>query len=345
MDTTIINSLKIEYDRRQKQAADDLEARKQKAYKLVPRLEEIEREISLTGIKCNKMILFDNDKSNEALLILRKKLKALKEEKSKLLKINGLPDDYLDISFSCPKCRDTGVLADINGLPKYCSCYRQLLLNHSYLMANLNHAEGISFSKFNENYYPDKPDVSKYGIRSSPRENIKIIKKSCMDFVKNFESDKEQNLYFSGPTGVGKTFMASCIAIELMSKGYVVLYQSAPLLFNAISEQRQRFFKEDATQDSIYDQIMKAELLIIDDLGTEPPSAARYADLLTILNSRLNKAGKRPCRTIISTNIDAKYLGDYYDERIVSRIAGSYDMYRFAGEDIRRLKARGYGEP
>jgi DNA replication protein DnaC len=46
---------------------------------------------------------------------------------------------------------------------------------------------------------------------------------------------------------------------------------------------------------------------------------------------------RRPCKTIISTNIDLRSLFEYYDERIVSRITGSFDIYLFAGDDIRNI--------
>jgi DNA replication protein DnaC len=46
----------------------------------------------------------------------------------------------------------------------------------------------------------------------------------------------------------------------------------------------------------------------------------------------------RPCKTIISTNIEVKDLYKYYDERTVSRIIGSYALLKFAGDDLRILK-------
>jgi CheY-like chemotaxis protein len=46
----------------------------------------------------------------------------------------------------------------------------------------------------------------------------------------------------------------------------------------------------------------------------------------------------KACKTIISTNIGMKELYEYYDERVASRIIGCFDILRFIGEDIRRLK-------
>lgn len=82
----------------------------------------------------------------------------------------------------------------------------------------------------------------------------------------------------------------------------------------------------------------EVELLIIDDLGIEPSSPARYAELLTILNTRQINNLTRPCKTIISTNIGPKQLFEFYTERVVSRIVGYFDRLMFVGEDIRTLK-------
>jgi len=65
----------------------------------------------------------------------------------------------------------------------------------------------------------------------------------------------------------------------------------------------------------------------------------RYTELLGILDARFANDRKKPCKTIIATNIDLKKLFDYYDERIVSRITGRFDLFRFAGDDIRIIKS------
>jgi DNA replication protein DnaC len=166
------------------------------------------------------------------------------------------------------------------------------------------------------------------------------MKKHCENFIGSFTLPETKNIFFCGPSGVGKTFMANCIAAELMKNGRSVLYQSAPMLFSSINDNKFRRPGNDGDDDAeaSYSAIYEADLLIIDDLGTEPPSAARYADMLTILNVRHMNNLSKPCKTIISTNIDVKRLADYYDERIVSRITGCFDLFHFAGDDIRIRK-------
>ncbi len=333
----IYNAIKAEYDKRQKAAYDALEHRKSIVYEKIPRVREIDEEIRSLGLKYNKKILMTSGSKNLLISDFDFRINSLKEEKIQLLKQAGFPEDYLEPVYQCSQCKDTGFIRTEKGDIK-CSCYKQQLINLLYSQSNLKLADIENFSNFNENYYPDVVDEQKYGIKKSPRRHILGIKEDCLKFIENFKLPETKNLFFCGPAGVGKTFMANCIAVELLNRGVTVLYQPAPILFNTINEYKLRSFKDDAYQETGYKSIYDVELLIIDDLGTESPSAARYADFLTLLSTRQSNNLSKPCKTIISTNIDIKKMYEYYDERIVSRIIGYFDIYKFAGEDIRKLK-------
>lgn len=339
MNSDIYNSIKNEYDRRQKRAYDELEERKAAVYSLAPRIEEIDTEIHMSGLKYNKLMLTGEMSSEDAINELNKTIVKLRAEKAELLAQLGHPSDYLEPVFTCSKCQDTGIIRSNDGTPdKVCVCYKQLLINHLYNQSNLSVAGNEGFKSFKLEYYSDTPNEQLYGIKKSPRRQIAGILKNCKDFVDGFKDCGRKNLLFSGPTGVGKTYMASCIAVELMNRGYSVLYQTAPSLFNTIYEYRYKCSGDDAYDSSVYKNILDAELLIIDDLGTESPSAMRYSELLSIIDTRCSNDTKKPCKTIIVTNIDLKKLFEYYDERVISRITGGFDMFKFAGDDIRAIK-------
>ncbi|MCX7774354.1 MAG: hypothetical protein N2376_14725, partial [Clostridia bacterium] len=91
-------------------------------------------------------------------------------------------------------------------------------------------------------------------------------------------------------------------------------------------------------QMCIRDSLITANLLILDDLGTEPGSDARYAELLTLLEMRKAQAKLHPSHTIISSNLDLKRLFQEYNERIASRIVGEFETLQFVGDDIRLIK-------
>ncbi|MCX7922781.1 MAG: ATP-binding protein [Clostridia bacterium] len=337
MSGSIHNLIKNEYEKRQRLVYENLVSRKEEVYSKIPRVQEIDDQIHIIGIKYNKMILFQNAPADAVVSELSLKINELRQEKDILLINHGYSPDYLEASYSCSECKDTGYKEASIGFEK-CTCYKQQLINLLYKHSNIKLADLENFSTFDDSYYPNTIDEKKYGFKLSPRENILRIKERCLSFVENFHSPEEKNLFFSGRTGVGKTFISNCIAIELLNRGRTVLYQTASTLFESINEHKKNLYKEDNLDSPIYKNILEADLLIIDDLGTESPSAARYAELLTIINTRSANNLVKPCKTIISTNISVKMLHQYYDERIVSRIIGCFDMFAFIGEDIRSIK-------
>ena len=133
----------------------------------------------------------------------------------------------------------------------------------------------------------------------------------------------------------GKTFLSNCIANELLSKGKTVMYQTAPVMLdNLISD----MFKKPENQKNFSSNLISVDLLIIDDLGTETLNSMKFTELYKIINTRLLNQNGKITKTIISTNLDLKGLFQTYDERLVSRFVGYYDIYRFYGDDIRLKK-------
>ena len=336
---SIHQMIKNELDQKRRKAIDELERKKAELYHRFPRLEEIEDEINSAGFRYNKAILMGTVPADSAAEELASKIEELGREREQILTSNGYPADYLTPVFECSKCNDTGIISSSDGKgDTLCICYRQLLLDHLYDNSNLGISGNDGFASFNTELYPDTADEERYGIKKSPRRQIIGILENCRQFTEKFSDPETRNLLFCGPTGTGKTFMAGCIAMELMRAGHTVLYFTAPTLFNTIYEYRYNSSNNEEWDPSAYKNILETELLIIDDLGTESPSAMRYAELLNILDTRISNDMRRPCKTIIATNIDLRKLFEYYDERIVSRITGNFDIYRFAGDDIRNLR-------
>ena len=81
-------------------------------------------------------------------------------------------------------------------------------------------------------------------------------------------------------------------------------------------------------------EILTCDLLILDDLGAEFATAYSQSVLYQVINDRMTE--RRP--TIISTNLDLTAMTKIYNERILSRLIGSYTMLGFVGRDIRQQK-------
>ena len=90
--------------------------------------------------------------------------------------------------------------------------------------------------------------------------------------------------------------------------------------------------EEDLSQKDLYDLIFSADLLIIDDLGTEMMNSLTISQFFNLLNAR-NVPEKG---TIISTNLSLSMLRDTYTERITSRILSGYSIIELYGDDLRR---------
>ena len=76
------------------------------------------------------------------------------------------------------------------------------------------------------------------------------------------------------------------------------------------------------------------DLLLIDDLGTEPATPETYAQLILLLDARQS----RKLATIIASNIEAGDFSRIYDGRIASRLHGNFLKYEFLGDDLRLRK-------
>ncbi len=334
MKRKIYDSIKREYDTRRKRAFDKLDERRIEVYSKAPRVRELEEKIQKAGIRCSRLILSGEDNPHKAADELNREIDKLKNQKKRLLLDSGFPEDYLNPVYRCSKCSDTGFYEG-----QRCSCFRQQVIEGLYRQSNLSRLDTENWDSFNEKYYSDNVNEKKYGIKISPQKNILEIKKRCEKFIEEFNNPGGRNLFFSGPPGTGKTFITSCVAGSLIQKGHTVLYQTAPSLFGTIGRYKARAYRDGNFDDEAYFLIFSVELLIIDDLGTESSTSARYAELLNILNTREMNNLKDSCKTIISTNLGPRKLYEYYTERVGSRIMGNFERLVFAGDDIRGIRA------
>ena len=336
MSSEILSTLLLEYDQKKRKAEMDLETRKEELYNKLPRLRAIEKELNTYAINTAKNIL---NGSTTSLQDLNQKVFDLKSEKLKILKENNIPESYLQPKYDCQLCKDTGYIQGNDYRSVICPCLRQKLLDISYNKSNMSNLDKENFDTFNANIFSEKAEPEKYKINISPRQNMLIIKQKCIEFVENFDNPDYKNLLFTGNTGLGKTFMTNCIANELIKNGKNVLYQTAPVLLETIIDNKMNKYKN-STQDDFYKNVLEADLLIIDDLGTECLNSMKLSELFTVLNTRLLNLNNKVTKTIISTNLGINNIFKNYEERIGSRIAGFYDIYYFFGDDLRfRQKA------
>jgi len=323
-----LKQLLTEYEKKREIAIRFAEQQKDNLYHQFPRLSEIDEEISLLTIRTTKTLLQQKDTSllNE----FNRRLDKLRAEKESILKKNNIPKDFFEPHFECMQCKDTGYITDENYHSSMCNCLKQKLFDLEYNKTNVYQLEKQNFENFKFDYYATEKNPEKYHSDLSPQENVKLIYNIIQDFLQNFDDPNEKNLLFTGNTGLGKTFLSSCIANELLKRGKTVLYQTAPIMLDEIINYR---FSKNAEKNDLYSHLFNVDLLIIDDLGTECMNQMKFTELFNIINTRL--LNQKPTKTIISTNLSLQNLYANYDERIVSRLIGYYNICYFFGEDIR----------
>ena len=325
MNNSTLSILLNEYRKKRLLAEKIADENKQELYKEFPELDEIDKKLSSLALGTMKEIAKNNN------LLLLKKLNSniteLKNQKKKILEKIGEKANLIIPQYECKKCNDTGYILN-NNSSEMCTCLKQKIYDIEYNKSNIKNLEKQNFNNFNLNFYSSEINEEKYGSNISPKENMELIENICKNFIKNFDDENCKSLLFTGKTGLGKTFLSGCIANELLKKGKTVLYQTSSVMFDTIINYR--FGKKNVSQ-TIYDSLLDVDLLIIDDLGTEGKNDMKLVELFNLLNTRLLNSKK----TIISTNLSLQTLFDTYDERIVSRIVGNYDICYFFGEDIR----------
>lgn len=196
-----LNSLLKEYEQKKLNAELDLDRRKENLYKLIPRLEEIDSELSTLGISTAKNIL-NNISKPDSVDNLKLKIANLKKEKEAILIQNGYSLDYLKPFYDCKICNDTGFILDKNYKTTMCNCLKQKLLNVAFNKSNISNIDKENFNKFNELIFSDEVDLAKYRFNISPRRNILNIKNKSIEFVNNFDNPDCKNLFFVGSTGL-----------------------------------------------------------------------------------------------------------------------------------------------
>ena len=319
-----------EIKKRRNDAEYEASQHKQELTEKYPEFAFIESELAKTGREILGVFALPKEQADKKLQAIRKKNAEIRNSRTELLKSMGLPENYLDVNYTCKKCEDRGFIEERNdekGVSygtKYCTCHLELLKKlASEKMAKSTPLELSSFEEFNLDYYSKKAVDGE-----SPYKEMQRVYKSCISYAENFDLDS-QSLYFFGRTGLGKTHLSLAIANEAIKKGYNVIYGSVISFLNKM--EREKFGRAETFETE--DILIDADLLILDDLGAEFQTAFTTSAVYNLINSRI----ARGVPTIISSNLSIKELKERYPESVASRIIGNFATVEFIGSDIRQI--------
>lgn len=311
-------------EQRRRKAEQEAAQRKQDFYRRFPRARAIEQELAGTAARAALAVLNGSNAAAQLTALKENNLK-LQRELAALLQEAGVPQDYLEVSFTCRDCRDRG---DIDG--RMCGCMKQLLRREAFDRLNRLSPLGLStFQSFSLDYYDNTPPREGYPSSRSRLERIFLY---CQQYAAGF-SLSSPNLLMQGPTGLGKTHLSLAIARVVIDKGYGVIYGSAQNIVSKL--EKERFGYSRAAEENSEQLLIDCDLLILDDLGTEFSTTFSTSAIYNVINSRMLSA--KP--TIISTNLSIREMEKVYSERFASRVMGGYQRLEFFGKDVRQIKA------
>ena len=144
-----------------------------------------------------------------------------------------------------------------------------------------------------------------------------------------------QNVIITGPTGVGKTYLACALANRACRMGFSAFYIRIPKLFQELAI---------ATADGSYPKLMKklskARVLVLDDLGLAPMTAPERRDLLEVIEDR-----HALCSTIVATQLPIESWHDNIRDptiadAILDRLIHNAHKINLKGESMRKLRSK-----
>jgi DNA replication protein DnaC len=194
-------------------------------------------------------------------------------------------------------------------------------------VATLRNRSGLSKRMRGYSFANFKPYFSPSAARAAEKVE---------NYLKSWEENREfgKGLYFCGGVGTGKTHLAVAVMNELMQRKRV------PSLFVTVPEfldnLREAYMIPGRDLDEWMDTVKNADLLVLDDLGSERPTEWVRERLFVIVNHRYREA----LPTLFTSNIGPRDLATQLGERTASRIIAMCDWISLEGDDYRESVVR-----
>jgi DNA replication protein DnaC len=183
-----------------------------------------------------------------------------------------------------------------------CQCRRRnvaaVARDRLFALSHLDELQSLTFESFKPRGRP--------GIGERQASSIQVAFNQAKHHAENLSGW----LFLQGGPGSGKTHLAAAAANQAVSLGVPTLFLTVPDLLDTL---RAAYDSQDTTFERRFEQVRTAQLLVLDDFGTQNASGWAQEKIFQIMNYRY--INKLP--TIITSNL----LLDDIEERIRSRLA------------------------
>lgn len=217
----------------------------------------------------------------------RKILAKLRKEQGEIIAAHGYKPNSITPQYGCKLCSDSGIVKG-----KHCKCLKDEIRRLLFEQCQI----------FN-------PEFT-FANNKSKSKAFSLMK----DWCDKFPNSNFKNIVMVGASGVGKTYLCSCIANSLIERETDVLFVTA---YNLNQKFLQTHVADVADKQELIDAYESVQVLIIDDLGTEPMLKNVTEEyFFALINERLS----RGLNTIVSTNLSMSGIITRYSERFFSRL-------------------------
>ncbi len=141
------------------------------------------------------------------------------------------------------------------------------------------------------------------------------------------------NVLITGPTGVGKTWLACALAHQACREGHSALYLRLPRLLTELDISR-----GDGRYPKLMASLAKTDVLILDDWGLTPLSATHRRDLLEVIEERHTRRS-----TLATSQLPVAKWHDFIGDptladAILDRLVHSAYKFTLKGESMRKRR-------
>jgi DNA replication protein DnaC len=142
------------------------------------------------------------------------------------------------------------------------------------------------------------------------------------------------NVIITGPTGVGKTYLACALANSACRMGFPAFYIRIPTLFQDLAVSR-----ADGSYPTIMKKLTKSKVLVLDDLGLAPMSSQERRDLLEVIEDRHGLAS-----TIVAAQLPIELWHENIRDptiadAILDRLVHNAYKIDLKGESMRKVRS------